>query len=64
MRRNFSAPVFGLFLWLICVSTGRTQSGGTCQLGTPMTVARQELATGVLDGKVTPRSRPTPAPRP
>ena len=52
MRWNFSASVFGLLLWLIFVSTGRTQSGGTWQLGTPMPVARQELATGALDGKM------------
>ena len=52
MRWNFSASVFGLLLWLIFVSTGRTQSGGTWQLGAPMPVARQELATGALDGKM------------
>jgi hypothetical protein len=52
MRRNSSASVFGFFLWLISVSTGLTQSGGTWQLGAPMSVARQELATGVVDGNV------------
>ena len=31
MRQNFSASVFGLFLWLIFVSTGWTQIGGTWQ---------------------------------
>jgi N-acetylneuraminic acid mutarotase len=44
--------MFALFLWLIFVSTSRTQSGGTWQLGAAMPVARQELASGALDGKV------------
>ena len=52
MRRNFFASVFGFFFWLIFVSIGWAQSGGTWQLGLPMPVARQELATGVIDGKV------------
>jgi len=33
MRQNFPVPVFGLFMWLVLVSTGRTH---------------QELATGAL----------------
>jgi Kelch motif len=52
MRRDFSASVFGFFFWLIFASIGWAQSGGTWQLGLPMPVARQELATGVIDGKV------------
>ena len=52
MRWNLSASVFGLLLWLIFVITGRTQTGGTWQLGAPMPVARQELATGALNGKM------------
>jgi N-acetylneuraminic acid mutarotase len=52
MRQNFAVPVFGLLLWLIFASTGRTQDGGTWQTRAPMPLSRQELATGVLNGKV------------
>src|SRR4029453_13123310 len=52
MRRNFSASVFGVFFWLIFVDIVSAQRGGTWELGAPMPVARQELATGVLDGRV------------
>src|SRR5437660_366176 len=52
VRQNFPAPIFGLLFWLIFVSTGRTQNGGTWQTRAPMPVSRQELATGVLNGKV------------
>jgi N-acetylneuraminic acid mutarotase len=51
MRRNFYAWVFGVF-WLTSISIGRAQDGGTWELGAPMPVARQELASGVLDGNV------------
>ena len=51
MRRNFYASVFGV-ICLTSVSIGRAQDGGTWELGAPMPVARQELATGVLDGNV------------
>ena len=50
MRRNFSASVFGLLFWLIFVEIVSAQRGGTWGLGAPMPVARQELATGGLDG--------------
>src|SRR2546423_12684555 len=52
LRQIFPAPIFGLLFWLIFVSTGRTQNGGTWQTRAPMPVSRQELATGVLNGKV------------
>jgi N-acetylneuraminic acid mutarotase len=52
VRKDFSAPIFGLLLWIVFASTGRTQDGGTWELRAPMPVLRQELATGVLDGKV------------
>src|SRR2546430_14286751 len=52
VRQIFPAPIFGLLFWLIFVSTGRTQNGGTWQTRAPMPVSRQELATGVLNGKV------------
>jgi N-acetylneuraminic acid mutarotase len=52
VRQHFPAPVFGLLFWLMLVNTGRTQSGGTWQTRAPMPVSRQELATGVLNGKV------------
>ena len=52
MRRNFSASVFGIFFWLIFVDIVSAQRGGTWELGASMPVARQELATGVLDGRV------------
>ena len=52
MRPRFSAAIFSVLLWIAFVSTGRTQNGGTWELRAPMPVLRQELATGVLDGKV------------
>src|SRR2546429_9830104 len=52
VQQIFPAPIFGLLFWLIFVSTGRTQNGGTWQTRAPMPVSRQELATGVLNGKV------------
>jgi N-acetylneuraminic acid mutarotase len=52
MRRGFSVSVFGLLFWLIFVDIVSAQRGGTWELGAPMPVARQELATGVLDGRV------------
>src|SRR5439155_1448475 len=52
VRQNFPAPIFGLLFWLIFVSTGQTQNGGTWQTRAPMPVSRQELATGVLNDKV------------
>jgi hypothetical protein len=52
VRTKFSAAVFGLLFWLIFVSTGQTQNGGTWQTRAPMPVSRQKLATGVLNGKV------------
>jgi Kelch motif. len=52
VRQNFSAPVVGLFFWLVFASTGRTQDGGTWEIRAPMPSMRQELATGVLNGKV------------
>ena len=52
MRKVFSAPIFGLLLCIVFASTGRTQDGGTWELRAPIPVLRQELATGVLDGKV------------
>jgi N-acetylneuraminic acid mutarotase len=50
--QNFLTPVFGLLLWLIFVSTAWAQNGGTWQQGAPMPLARQELASGVLNGKL------------
>jgi N-acetylneuraminic acid mutarotase len=52
MRRSFFIPVFSLLFWLIFVSTGRAQDGGTWETRAPMPFSRQELATGVLNGKV------------
>ena len=52
MRSNFSASVFGLFFSLTFVEIVLAQRGGTWELGAPMSVARQELATGMLDGKM------------
>jgi N-acetylneuraminic acid mutarotase len=51
-RQNFLAPVFGPLLWLIFVSTAWAQNGGTWQQGAPMPLARQELASAVLNGKL------------
>ncbi|HEX4697625.1 MAG TPA: kelch repeat-containing protein, partial [Candidatus Udaeobacter sp.] len=52
MRTKSSAAVFGLLFWLIFASSGRAQGGGIWQTGAPMPLSRQELATGVLNGKV------------
>src|SRR5215467_11540344 len=52
MRQNFRALFSGLLLCLMLVSTGRTQNGYTWQLGAQMPEARQELATGALNGNV------------
>src|SRR6266487_1426068 len=52
IRQNFRAAIFGLFVWLVFVSIGRTQNDGTWELGAPMPVFRQELATGALNGQV------------
>jgi N-acetylneuraminic acid mutarotase len=52
MRGNRSGCLFGLFLWFVSVSTGWAQNGYSWQLGAPMLLARQELATGLLDGRV------------
>jgi hypothetical protein len=51
-RQNFPAPIFSLLFWLIFISTGWTQNGGTWQTRAPMPFGRQELATGVLNGKL------------
>jgi len=52
VRQDFSAPIFGMLLCIVFASTGRTQNGYTLQLGAEMPEARQELATGALNGKV------------
>ena len=52
VRQGFSAPVFGLLLCIVFASTGRTQDGGTWDLGAPMPVRRQETATSALNGRV------------
>src|SRR5262245_56138426 len=52
MRQNCSGSLFALVLWLIFVSNGWTQDSYTWELGAPMPVNRQELATGVLNEKV------------
>ncbi len=51
-RQNFLAPVFGFLFWLVLVSTGWTQDGGTWETRAPMPVSRQELASAVLNGKL------------
>ena len=51
-RHNSPLPVFGLLLWLTFATTGWTQASGTWETRTPMPQRRQELATGVLNGKV------------
>jgi N-acetylneuraminic acid mutarotase len=50
MRQNFPAPVLGLLLWLMFISSGLTQDSYTWELGAPMPVYRQELATGAVKG--------------
>jgi len=52
MRQSFPTLILGLLFWVVFVSSGRTQDGYTWELGTPMPVYRQELATGVLNGNV------------
>jgi N-acetylneuraminic acid mutarotase len=52
VRQDFSVPIFGLLLWIVSPSTGRTQDGGTWDLGAPMPVLRQETATSALNGRV------------
>jgi len=52
VRQVLSAPIFGVLLWILSASTGRTQEGGTWETRAPMPVRRQELATGTLNGKV------------
>src|SRR2546423_15528043 len=52
MRQKFPVSVLGLSIWLILVSTGRTQGGATWEMRAPMPVYRQELATGALNGKL------------
>src|SRR4029077_19091511 len=52
VRHNSPLLVFGLLLWLIFATTGWTQNSGTWETGAPMPQRRQELATGVIDGKV------------
>jgi N-acetylneuraminic acid mutarotase len=52
MRHDFFAPIFSMLLSIVLASTGWSQAGGNWELRAPMPVFRQELATGVLDGKV------------
>ena len=52
MRQFLPTPIFAVLFWILFASTSRTQDGGTWELKRPMPVFRQELATGVLDGKV------------
>ena len=52
VRHNSPLLVFGLLLWLIFATTGWTQNSGTWETGAPMPQSRQELATGVINGKV------------
>ena len=52
MRQNSPVPIVGLLFWLIFASTGRAQGGGTWQTRAPMPLSRQELATGILNGKL------------
>ena len=51
-RQNFLAPVLRFLFWLVLVSTSWTQDGGTWETRAPMPVSRQELASGVLNGKL------------
>jgi N-acetylneuraminic acid mutarotase len=51
-RQNRLAFFFSLLCWLMFVSTGQSQSGGTWQVRAPMPLSRQELATAVLSGKL------------
>jgi N-acetylneuraminic acid mutarotase len=52
MGQKFPVSVLGLFMWLILVSMGRTQAGGTWEMRAHMPVYRQELATGAPNGKL------------
>src|ERR1044071_6349991 len=52
MRQNIRALIFGLFLCPVMLGSAGAQDGGTWQLGAPMPVSRQELATGALNGRV------------
>ena len=52
MRQVFSAPIFGVLLWIVFASTGRAQDGGTWEMRAPMPVRRQEVATEALNGRV------------
>jgi Kelch motif len=52
MRQIFRGPFFGLLLWVIFASTSWSQGGGAWETRVPMPVYRQELATGVLSGKL------------
>jgi N-acetylneuraminic acid mutarotase len=52
VRQVFSVPIFGVLLWIVFASTGRTQDGGTWEIRAAMPVARQEIATGALNGRV------------
>jgi N-acetylneuraminic acid mutarotase len=52
MRAHFTVFMLGLLLWLMFGSIGRAQGSGTWETRAPMPVARQELATGALNGKV------------
>jgi N-acetylneuraminic acid mutarotase len=52
VRETFRGPIFGLFFWLIFVSTGLTQNGGTWETRASMPGLRQELASAVLNGKL------------
>ena len=52
MRQNSPVPIVGLLFWLIFASTGRAQGGDTWQTRAPMPLSRQELATGILNGKL------------
>lgn len=52
VRQGFSVFIFDLLLCILFASTGSTQAGGTWELGAPMPVRRQEIATGALSGRV------------
>jgi N-acetylneuraminic acid mutarotase len=52
VRQNLPAAILSLLFWLIFVTTGWAQDGGTWRTRASMPVYRQELATGALSGKV------------